>query len=196
MTVLLGPEDPLPRTTGRILVTGSSGAGKSTLRETISTTLHLPTVEIDSLHHGAHWTPRPSFAADVDQFTSGPSWVIEWQYSQVRALLLDRADILIWLDHSRWTVTHRVVRRTLRRRIHRIELWNGNREPPLRTIFTDRDHIIRWSWRTHRARRCEALDVAHRAGGPLVVRLAGQHEVDTWIRGPLQQLANHEPNAE
>ena len=150
MTVLHGPLDPLPPTTRRVLVTGSSGSGKSTLRETISTTLHLPTVEIDSLHHGSHWTPRPTFAADVDHFTSGPSWVVEWQYSQVRALLLDRADALIWLDHSRWTVTHRVVRRTLRRRIHRIELWNGNLEPPLRTIFTDRDHIIRWSWRTHR----------------------------------------------
>ena len=196
MIALLGPLDPVPPTTRRILVTGSSGAGKSTLRETISTTLHLPTVEIDSLHHGPHWTPRPTFAADVDDFTSGPSWVVEWQYSQVRAMLLDRADVLVWLDHSRWTVTHRVVRRTLRRRIRRIELWNGNREPPLRTVFTDREHIIRWSWRTHRKRRCEALDVAHGAGGPLVVRLAGQHQVATWVRGPLAQLAAHKPDAE
>ena len=196
MIALLGPLDPVPPTTRRILVTGSSGAGKSTLRETISTTLHLPTVEIDSLHHGPHWTPRPTFAADVDDFTSGPSWVVEWQYSQVRAILLDRADVLVWLDHSRWTVTHRVVRRTLRRRIRRIELWNGNREPPLRTVFTDREHIIRWSWRTHRKRRCDALDVAHGAGGPLVVRLAGQHQVDTWVRGPLAQLAAYKPDAE
>lgn len=184
-TMLLGPTDPLPDSTRRILITGASGAGKSTLRETISTTLGLPTVEIDSLHHGPHWTPRPSFAADVERFTAGPRWVIEWQYTEVRALLLDRADILIWLDHSRWTVTHRVVRRTLRRRIRRIELWNGNYEPPLRTIFTDPEHIIRWSWRTHDKRRREALDVAHRADRSPVVRLHGQHDVDTWVRGPL-----------
>lgn len=195
MIALLGPLDPLPLTTRRILVTGSSGAGKSTLRETISTTLHLPTVEIDSLHHGPHWTPRSTFAADVDDFTSRPSWVVEWQYSQVRALLLDRADVLVWLDHSRWTVTHRVVRRTLRRRIRRIELWNGNREPPLRTIFTDREHIIRWSWRTHAKRRLEALDVAHN-GGSIVVRLQGQRQVDTWVQGPLQQLADRELDSE
>ncbi len=81
--------------------------------------------------------PRPSFADDVERFTTGPRWVIEWQYTEVRALLLDRADILIWLDHGRWTVTHRVVRRTVGRRIRRIELWNGNYEPPLWTIFTD-----------------------------------------------------------
>jgi adenylate kinase family enzyme len=196
MTVLYGPLDSLPPTARRILVTGSSGAGKSTLRETISTILHLPTVEIDSLHHGPNWTPRPTFAADVDHFTSGPNWVIEWQYSQVRALLLGRADILIWLDHSRWTVAHRVVRRTLRRPIHRIELWNGNHEPPLRTIFTDGDHIIRWAWRTHHKRRHEALDVASHTGSPLVVRLAGQTQVDAWVRGPLQQLTDHDPSAE
>jgi adenylate kinase family enzyme len=195
MPAPLGPLDPLPPKTRRILVTGASGAGKSTLRETISTTLRLPTVEIDSLHHGPHWTPRPSFAADVDDFTSGPSWVVEWQYSQVRPLLLDRADILVWLDHNRWTVTHRVVCRTLRRRVHRIELWNGNREPPLRTIFTDPDHIVRWSWRTHTKRRFEALDVAH-SGGLIVVRLQGQQQVDAWVRGPLQQLADREPDSE
>ena len=196
MTMLHGPLDPLPPTTRRILVTGSSGAGKSTLCETISTTLHLPTVEIDSLYHGPNWKPRPTFAADVDHFSSGPSWVIEWQYSQVRALLLDRADAVIWLDHSRWTTTQRVVRRTLRRRLHRIDLWNGNQEPPLRTIFTDPDHIIRWSWRTHRQRRGEALDVARQTAGPVVVHLAGQTQVDAWIRGPLQQLANHDPNTD
>ncbi|WP_231646298.1 AAA family ATPase [Mycolicibacterium mengxianglii] len=196
MTMLHGPLDPLPPTTRRILVTGSSGAGKSTLRETISTTLQLPTVEIDSLYHGPNWKPRPTFAADVDHFSSGPCWVIEWQYSQVRALLLDRADAVIWLDHSRWTTTQRVVRRTLRRRFHRIDLWNGNQEPPLRTIFTDPDHIIRWSWRTHRQRRGEALDVARQTAGPVVVHLAGQTQVDAWIRGPLQQLANHDPNTD
>ena len=143
--MLLGHLNPLPPTTRRILVTGASGSGKSTLRETISEALHLPSVEIDSLHHGPQWTQRPTFAADVDRFTSGPAWVVEWQYSEVKPLLLDRADALVWLDHGRWTVTQRVVRRTLRRRLRRTELWNGNYEPPLRTIFTDPDHIIRWS---------------------------------------------------
>src|SRR5689334_20550443 len=54
--VLRGPSDPLPRTTQRILVTGASGAGKTTLRQTISDVLDLPTVELDSLHHGPGWT--------------------------------------------------------------------------------------------------------------------------------------------
>lgn len=187
--VLRGPNDPLPPTTQRILLTGASGAGKSTLRQTISDVLGLPTVELDSLHHGPGWTQRPSFVADVEQFSAGPEWVVEWQYTRVRPLLLQRADTLIWLDHSRFTVTQRVVRRTLHRRIHRTELWNRNREPPLHTIFTDPEHIIRWSWKTHQKRRNEARAIARYDNGPVVVRLRGQPQVTEWIRGPLQTLA-------
>ena len=135
----------------------------------------------------------PQLCCGVGQFTSRPNWVIEWQYSQVRELLLSRADTLIWLDHSRWTVIQRVVRRTVRRRIRRIELWNGNHEPPLRTIFTDRDHIIRWSWNTHRKRRHEALAVAER-DSPTVIRLSGQAQVDAWVRGPLRMLSRNRQN--
>jgi adenylate kinase family enzyme len=136
---LRGPLDQLPSTTRRILITGASGAGNSTLRETISDALGYPTVKIDSLYHGPGWSLRPSFVAEVGQFTSRPNWVIEWQYSQVRELLLSRADTLIW-DHSRWTVIQRVVRRTVRRRIRRIELWNGNHEPPLHDLHRLRSH--------------------------------------------------------
>lgn len=188
--MLCGPTDPLPRSTRRILVGGTSGAGKSTLRATISATLAMPTVEIDSLFHGPDWTPRPTFVDDVDSFTSGLSWVVEWQYSQVRPLLLARCDVLIWLDHSRWLVMWRVIRRTVERRFRNAELWNGNREPPLWTILTDRDHIIRWAWRTHGERTAEVLAVAAQQSGPIVVRLAGQAQVDAWIRGPLKALSD------
>lgn len=188
--MLLGPADSLPGTTRRILITGASGAGKSTLREAISATLGIPTVEIDSLYHGPGWTVRPTFVAEVEEFSSAASWVVEWQYSQVKPMLLDRADVLIWLDHNRWTVTERVIRRTLRRRLRRIQLWNGNFEPPLRTIFTDPDHIVRWSWRTQRPRRREAMGIARRPDGPIVVRLAGQGQVEAWRKGPLRVLAS------
>lgn len=179
--VLRGPRDPLAPTTQRILVTGASGAGKTTLRQTISDVLDLPTVELDSLHHGPGWTRRPSFLADVEQLSAAPEWVTEWQYGQARPVLLQRADTLVWLDHSRFTVTHRVIRRTLHRRIHRTELWNGNREPGL--------HTIRRSWNTHEKRRREAQAIADHSDGPIVVRLRGQAQVNGWIQGPLQALA-------
>ena len=49
--------------------------------------------------------------------------------------------------------SRRVVKRTLGRRLRREVLWAGNVEPPLRTFFTDREHIVRWAWSTrHRVR--------------------------------------------
>ena len=63
---------------------------------------------------------------------------------------------------------------------------------PGRTIVTHRDPIVRWSWRTYVERRGEALAVARRpSGNPIVVRLAGQAEVDAWVRGPLEDLAQN-----
>jgi adenylate kinase family enzyme len=186
---VLGPADPIPHSARRVLVTGASGSGKSTLRQRISDALGFPTVEIDSLYHGPEWTVRPTFEEDADRFSSGSAWVIEWQYSAVRALLLSRSDLLVWLDHSRWTVTHRVLRRTFARRIGRQQLWNGNHEPPLCTFFSDRDHIVRWAWRTHPRRAAEAREVAAGPEGPVVVRLRGQRQVDAWVNGPVAALA-------
>ena len=130
----------------RILVAGPSGCGKTTLAARIAERLDVPHTEIDALHHGPNWTPRPEFVADVHAFTAEDRWVTEWQYDQVRQHMLDRATLLVHLDLPRATVMQQVVRRTLRRRLRREQLWNGNVEPPLHTIFTDPEHIVRWSW--------------------------------------------------
>jgi adenylate kinase family enzyme len=151
---MLGPVDPLPCRPYRVLVAGTSGAGKTTTAARIAGVLGIPHVEIDALFHGSDWTPRPSFESDVHAFSAGPAWATEWQYSAVRAHLAACADLLVWLDLPRSLVMRQVIRRTLVRRLRRQQLWNGNREPALWTIFTDREHIVRWAWNTnHKGRR-------------------------------------------
>ena len=56
----------------------------------------------------------------------------------------------MWLDLPRRTVMRQVTLRTLRRIVHRDELWNGNRER-IRTVFAWDPHesIIRWAWTDH-----------------------------------------------
>jgi adenylate kinase family enzyme len=187
---LLGARDPLPRRPQRVLVAGTSGAGKTTLARAVAEVLGCPHVELDSLHHGPGWTTRPEFEADVHRAISGERWVGEWQYSAVREALLSRADLLVWLDLPRRVVMTRVLRRTLRRRIRRELLWNGNVEPPLRTFLTDRDHIVRWAWRTHA--RTGSRVTAARAGRPdlVVVRLTTPAQVAAWTAGPLRASAS------
>lgn len=188
-TSLLGPADPLPYRPRRLLVAGTSGSGKTTLAGTIGRVLGVPRFELDALHHGPGWAPRPEFAADVAALVDQPCWVTEWQYTAVRELLLDRADCLVWLDLPRAVVLGRVVRRTLRRRLRREVLWNGNVEPPLRTFLTSRDHIVRWAWRTHALTAGRVALARQRRPGLPVVRLAGRRDVRTWAGGPLREIA-------
>jgi adenylate kinase family enzyme len=182
---------PLPTSIRRILVAGPSGSGKTTLCRALARAFDMPTVEIDSLYHGPGWTERPTFVSDVDEFTAGPAWVIEWQYRSVKPMLAVRADLLVWLDHSRWLVTRRVILRTAHRRLRRLELWNGNTEPPMRTFLTDRDHIVRWSWRSYGKYATEIPALLADPGGEqlAVVRLSGQRQVDAWLTGPVAAAA-------
>jgi adenylate kinase family enzyme len=178
---LLGPADPLPIRPQRVLVAGTSGSGKTALAVRIGQLLGLPHVEIDSLFHGPNWTARASFERDVNDFSSGPRWTTEWQYPPVRAMLAERADLLVWLDLPRRVVISQVLRRTLRRRATREVLWNGNREPPLHTIFTDPEHIVRWAWSTHNHTTQRIADVRLQHPNLPVVQLRSHTEADHWL---------------
>ncbi|OCW86914.1 AAA family ATPase [Nocardia farcinica] len=167
-------------------VAGVSGVGKTTTARRIATIVGVPHVEIDALHHGPGWTRRPKFLDDVQTFIDGGAWVTEWQYRDARPLIAANADILVWLDLPYWTTTFpRVVGRTIRRRVRREGLWNGNTEPPMRTILTDPEHIIRWSV-SHRNAYAESVPrLSETHPGLPVVRLRSQAEVDAWLAGPL-----------
>jgi hypothetical protein len=117
--------------------------------------------------------------------------VTEWQYRQVRPLLAGRADLLVWLDLSRARVMRQVVARTLRRQWHRQVLWNGNVEPPLWTIFTDPEHIVRWAWTTH-ARSAQRIAALREERPDLdIVRLQSWNQVKRWLDGAVRDVASH-----
>jgi hypothetical protein len=56
-------------------------------------------------------------------------------HSMLGNLVVDRADLLVWLDLPILLVMWRLIRRTHVRNRDRIELWNGNVEPGWRESF-------------------------------------------------------------
>ncbi|MBQ9915966.1 MAG: AAA family ATPase [Microbacterium sp.] len=183
-------DDSLPHHPRRIAVAGVSGVGKTTLSRRISTVTGAPHIEIDALYHGPDWTPRPTFLPDVRAFVDSETWVTEWQYSGARPILTARADLLVWLDLPFVTVTlPRVIARTLRRRLGREPLWNGNIEPPLHTFFTDPEHIVRWSISTRGKYRERLPAVAAERPELPIVRLRSTRELEPWLSGPLAASA-------
>lgn len=160
---------------------GTSGSGKTTLSARLGDALGIEHIEIDGLYHGPNWTPLPSFVADVEDFTAKAHWVTEWQYTVARPLLTDRADLMVWLDLPRSVVMRQVIHRTLRRRIRHEVLWNDNVEPPLHTIFTDRTHIIRWSWSTYGLFRERIREALERCPELPIVQLTSRSDVERWL---------------
>ncbi|MBF6357462.1 AAA family ATPase [Nocardia higoensis] len=191
---MLSYADPLPARPERVLVAGVSGVGKTTLAARIAEITGGAHTEIDGLFHGPGWTPRGAFLDDVRALVAAPAWTTEWQYGIARPILAGRADLLVWLDLPFYRVTlPGVVRRTLRRRLRREELWNGNVEGPLRHFFTDPEHIVRWAYRT-RNKYAELVPSLARTHPRLaVVRLRSRGEVDTWVTGPLSRACCRTP---
>ena len=185
--IVLGPDGDvvarLGRVPRRIAVAGVSGSGKTTLARRLGARLGIPHTELDALHHGPGWTPRPEFLDDVRALVAQDAFVTEWQYTTARPLVLARAEVVVWLDLPTRVTMRQVVVRTLRRSVRREVLWNGNVEPPLwRTWYRAPDeNIVRWAWSTRHRYRDLPAEVGRDAPDVLVVRLRSRREVERWL---------------
>ncbi|MFF4896033.1 adenylate kinase [Streptomyces sp. NPDC001068] len=169
----------------RILVVGVTGAGKSTLARALGGRLGLPYHEMDALYfNGPDWAVNGSFAEDVSGFSAAPRWIVDsLGYPEVRDLLWERADTVVWLDYPRHVVMPRVVRRSFRRSARREVLFGGNRETW--GGWLSREHPVWWSWSQHTARQEE---VRRRTSDPRFapldcLRFAHPDETAAWLAG-------------
>jgi adenylate kinase family enzyme len=142
----------------RIAVIGTSCSGKSTLSRQLSEILGQSHIELDALHWGPDWTPRPGFYSNVMQAVADDFWIVDGNYSKVRDSVLQRATTMIWLNYSFWTVFNRALIRTLRRVFFAEELYAGNRETITKSFFS-RESILWWVITTYRRRRKEYHEI-------------------------------------
>lgn len=171
----------------RVNVVGTSGAGKTTFARALALRLDLPYVELDALNWRAGWQEedRARFADSVRAHAAADAWVIDGNYSRVRDAIWERADTVVWLDFPRSVVTWRIVTRSLRRLVHRTDLWAGNRET-LRKLLS-RDSIIWWSISTFGRRRREYPLLLAGARPRRVVRLRSPAAARRWLQGLPQE---------
>ncbi len=183
----------------RIAVVGTSGAGKSTLARALAAQLSVPYIELDAINWQAGWrdlgTHDPEeFRRRIAAAVAADAWVSDGNYfAAAGPSLLGRATHLIWLDYQRPVVMRRVIWRSLVRALDRKELWpgTGNRER-FAQWFTDKDHPIRWAWRTHHARRAtyEALLRDPASAHLIVLQLKHPREAKDAVRRLLREAAH------
>lgn len=170
----------------RVVVFGTTGSGKSTLAERLAVQTGLRVVELDALFWGRDWQPAPLelFRHRVERETRDGDWIVVGNYGQVRDLVWQPADTLVWLDLPLSLVMWRLVRRTAHRAATRQELWGtGNRES-FRNAFLSRQSILLWALRTHRRNREKfAMECEFLAKEKRVVRLQTGRDVERFVTG-------------
>ena len=166
----------------KVSVTPStSGSGKSTMGRALAKRLGVPYVELDALVHGPNWTETPDdeLRRILEPILAGEGWVIDGGYRRkIGDLVLEQADVVVWIDLPLHVWFPRLIRRTVRRMRGQEELWNGNRES-LRDAIGGRDALIPYAIRTHFSRRRRYPEELAQF---TVVRLRTQAEVDAFVR--------------
>jgi adenylate kinase family enzyme len=164
------------------IVASASGCGKTTVGRAIAEQLGLPFVELDALHHGPGWSEASAdeLQAKVRPIVESEAWVVDGNYrGKLGDLVLERAELVVWLDLPMRVWLPRLVRRTFGRVARREPLWAGNRES-LRGAFGGRDALIPWSLRHFRRRRRTYPELLGRFN---LVRLRSRAQVDRFLRG-------------
>jgi adenylate kinase family enzyme len=147
----------------RIAVIGTSCCGKTTFARTLADKIKAPHVELDAFYWGENWVARatPEFIAGVERAISGPAWVVDGNYGEVRDMIWRRAEAVAWLDYSFPVVFSRALRRTLSRIMSRERVYSNNRET-FAHAFLNFGGIPWWVIRTFRWRRKSYTDLLAR----------------------------------
>ena len=171
----------------RISVVGSSGSGKTTLARRLADVLGVEAVELDSIHWGPGWTPRDpdEIRARVLAATAGESWVVDGNYQSILGtMVLERADLVAWVNPPRWRAMSRSVRRTAVRAATGVELWSGNRESWRGLMFwRGESSVVWWAWISY-ARTTERYERAMAeapSDGPRWHRLRTRRDVERLV---------------
>jgi adenylate kinase family enzyme len=146
----------------RVAVVGNSGSGKTRLAAQLAGRLGVPHVDLDAIYWGPNWShlDLETLQTRVRDVTAGDAWVCDGNYVTVRAIVLERADTVIWLDLPLRTCLVRTLRRTVRRIRSGEELWAGNHET-WRKAFVGREALVWWLiTQHHRKRRENAVHLA------------------------------------
>jgi len=164
------------------VIASASGCGKTTVGRTLAGRLGVPFHELDALNHGPNWTEATpdELRARVEPLLEGDGWVIDGGYQgKLGDLVLEAADVVVWLDLPRRVWLPRLLRRTIRRIVTREELWAAGNRETMRTALVGRDALFPFALRAFRRRRRE---YSGRLARFRVARLRSQSEVDAFVR--------------
>ena len=88
----------------RISIVGGPGTGKTTLARNLGKELDLPICHIDAINHFENWERRnpeernEMILAEMEK----PKWIIDGTYKDTLEKRIDKSDVVIFLNYSRF----------------------------------------------------------------------------------------------
>jgi adenylate kinase family enzyme len=138
-------------------------------------------VELDALFWQPGWveTPAAEFRRRVESVLEDDAgWVADGNYrTRLGPIVLDRAELVVWVDPPLPVLLARLLRRTARRARTREQLWGTNVDT-WRNAFLSRDSLLLFALRAHRRWRRRGREFA--AAYPLV-RLRSRRDVERFL---------------
>jgi len=175
---------PFPRPGPRVVVVGTTGSGKTTIAAWLADLLQVEHIELDALHWGPGWSkPKTEeFRRRVEKALSGPSWVADGNYREVRDLTWGGATTLVWLDYDLPVILWQLTWRTLRRIFSREVLWNNNRET-WRDAFFSKDSLFLYAFSSQKRQRSAYPQLLTSTGYNhlQIIHLRSPQETDQWL---------------
>ena len=113
----------------RIHIIGGPGSGKSTLARRIGDARDLPVYPLDLVaYEGIEFAERPQedSAERAQELAALPRWVTEGIHVGWTEPLLERADVIVWIDSAGWArAATRITMRALRHALGEIRVRRG-----------------------------------------------------------------------
>lgn len=102
----------------RILIIGCSGSGKSTLSRQLHMLTDIPVIHLDSLYWLPNWVEKEKalFVSQLTKELQQPTWIIDGNFDSTLELRVTYADLVIFLDYSRFQCVKGVIKRYIKYR--------------------------------------------------------------------------------
>src|SRR5437868_3208169 len=97
----------------RIAIVGNAGSGKTTLALKLKSILKLPIIHLDQYYWKPHWQKRAfeEFYPIHNDLCEQDAWIMEGNYVRALNPRFLRADVVIFIDMSRYHCVWRICKR-------------------------------------------------------------------------------------
>lgn len=99
----------------RIMIIGCGGSGKSTFAQKLHALSGIRLIHLDKHFWKPNWveSDKVEWQEKVEELSDAESWIIDGNYGGTMDIRFNKADIVIFLDRSRWLCLYRVIKRVV-----------------------------------------------------------------------------------